>query len=118
MGALRRPPFVLIGSAMIAIEFAAGTLEIRGPEAAEPQSSILPPSCKWDARTQSYRAPAIAYADVVRALHKGAIEYRDDARRYEELKTPARVHREPRPYQEEAILAWKKARGRGVVVLP
>ena len=28
------------------------------------------------------------------------------------------VHREPRPYQTEALAAWKRAKGRGVVVLP
>ena len=30
----------------------------------------------------------------------------------------ARVHREPRPYQTEALAAWRAQRGRGVVVLP
>jgi superfamily II DNA or RNA helicase len=28
------------------------------------------------------------------------------------------VRREPRPYQREALAAWQKAGGRGVVVLP
>ncbi|MBX3202297.1 MAG: DEAD/DEAH box helicase [Labilithrix sp.] len=35
-----------------------------------------------------------------------------------ELAHGARVHREPRFYQSEALEAWKRNRGRGVVVLP
>ena len=29
-----------------------------------------------------------------------------------------RAHREPRPYQREALAAWRERGGRGVVVLP
>src|SRR6202034_3586325 len=39
-------------------------------------------------------------------------------RAYEELTQGAVARREPRPYQREALAAWKHARGRGVVVLP
>ena len=46
----------------------------------------------------------------------GAVE--DRARRYGELELGARVHREPRPYQAEALAAWRARQGRGVVVLP
>ena len=42
----------------------------------------------------------------------------DRARRYGELALGARVHREPRPYQAEALAAWRAHQGRGVVVLP
>jgi len=72
----------------------------------------------WDKRTRSFRAPAVGYADVVRALVASKIAYEDRARRYTELSEGARVHREPRPYQTEALEGWRKARGRGVVVLP
>ena len=44
--------------------------------------------------------------------------YDDEARAYTELAAGARVHREPRPYQTEALAAWRAQRGRGVVVLP
>src|SRR5439155_10744670 len=40
------------------------------------------------------------------------------ARRYEVLAEGARIRREPRPYQLEALAAWRQAGGRGVVVLP
>ncbi len=99
---------------MVTLDFAAGTIEVRGLVEGTP---VLPPCCRWDPRTACHRAEAIAYADVVRALH-GKIEYEDRARRYPTLDDGARVHREPRPYQAEALAAWRARRGRGVVVLP
>lgn len=97
---------------MSELRFLAGTLEIRGIDPA-----LLPPACVWDARAECHRAPASAYAEVVRALHT-KVNYTDHARRYEELPHGVRVHREPRPYQSEAVAAWRAARGRAVVVLP
>ena len=99
---------------MITLSFMAGTLELRDwPDGRPP-----PMSCQWDDRTRCHRAPAVAYADVVRELVTSKTPYTDEARRYAELATGARVHREPRPYQTEALEAWRSQRGRGVVVLP
>jgi superfamily II DNA or RNA helicase len=104
----------------VTLAFVAGTLEVRG--FAEPGDPCVPPAlptCStWDPRTRCFRAPAIAYADVVRALVNAKVAYQDAARRYGELDEGARIHRQPRPYQSEAVEAWQKARGRGVVVLP
>jgi len=99
----------------VTLAFVGGTLEIRGLAEA---SEILPPGCAWDPRTACFRAPAIAYAEVVRALVRGRRTYNDVARRYDALAEGARVHRQPRPYQAEALAAWSQRRGRGVVVLP
>jgi superfamily II DNA or RNA helicase len=100
---------------MVTLRFVGGTIELSGlPEAA----TGLLPACQWDARTACHRAPAIAYAELVRTLLRDKIELDDQARRYETLAQGARVHREPRPYQAEALQAWVAARGRGVVVLP
>ena len=96
----------------VSLSFASGTIEVRGWQ------SGAPPGAAWDERTACHRAPAIAYAEIVRALCIAKTPYADDARRYEKLATGARVHREARPYQKEAIAAWNAARGRGVVVLP
>jgi superfamily II DNA or RNA helicase len=96
------------------LAFVAGTLEIRGI----PPELVLPPSCAFDSRTECHRAPGSAYAEVVRSLVAAKVPYDDRARRYDELKAGALVHREPRPYQTEAVAAWKRAKGRGVVVLP
>ncbi len=100
---------------MLTLVFSAGTLELRGIQADDIE---LPPQLGWDARTACYRAPALAYADVVRALVRSKQPFEDQARAYVELPHGARVRRQPRPYQSEALAAWKAARGRGVVVLP
>jgi superfamily II DNA or RNA helicase len=104
----------MLRAPVLSLAFVAGTLEIT--EA--PPDLPLPPECAFDARTACHRAPASAYAAVVRALTAAKVPFDDRARRYEELATGARVHREPRPYQSEALAAWKRARHRGVVVLP
>lgn len=98
----------------VTLRFVSGTIEVRGLDAPLDELS----SIEWDKRTASYRAPALAYADVVRALVRASVEYDDTARAYEETALELRVARQPRPYQTEAVEAWRKARGRGVVVLP
>src|SRR5258708_9936435 len=105
---------------MITVSFVAGTLEIRDGSNAKSDlvAEALAGVGSWDPRTRSFRAPAIGYAEVVRALVETKVAYEDRARRYPELLEGARIHREPRPYQSEALEAWRKARGRGVVVLP
>lgn len=99
---------------MVNLSFVSGTLELRSWPGAVP----LPRGCAWDDRTRCHRAPALAYADVVRTLVASSTAYEDDARRYSHLETGARVHREPRPYQREALTAWQTNRARGLVVLP
>ncbi|MFN3202824.1 MAG: DEAD/DEAH box helicase family protein [Bradymonadia bacterium] len=99
---------------MIHIGFAYGTLDIRGVEDAD----LLPACCRWDARSRSYRAPAIDYAEIVMALVRAKVPYTDHARAYTEMTEQIHARRTPRPYQAEAIEAWQKAKGRGVVVLP
>lgn len=99
----------------VTLTYSAGTLEVRGLEG---PLADLSSQVAWDARTASHRAPAIAYAEVVRALVKANVPYEDRARAYEELRLELRAAREPRPYQKEAIAAWRAAKGRGSVVLP
>jgi superfamily II DNA or RNA helicase len=99
---------------MITLRFHGGTIELHGLE----DASILPAIVRPDERAGCLRAPAMAYADVVLALRKAGLEYEDEARKYTELAAGAIVRREPRPFQTEALEAWKRNRGRGVVVLP
>ena len=96
------------------LRFANGTIEVAG----RARGDGALPGCVWDERTACWRAPAVGYAEIVRALVAAKIGYVDQARAYGELVSGARVHREPRPYQAEALAAWQAARGRGVVVLP
>jgi superfamily II DNA or RNA helicase len=102
-------------SSSIVLRFEAGTLVVSGIAR---EDERVPTSFAWDDRSASFRAPAARYAEIVLALRRAGVAFEDEARRYGELETGALVHREPRPYQAEAIAAWKRARGRGVVVLP
>ena len=102
----------------VTLAFMAGTIEVRGAALGAAGAAWLPAAATWDPRAACHRAPGIAYADIVRALVHGKVRYQDRARAYGELTVGATVHHEPRPYQTEALVAWKAARGRGVVVLP
>lgn len=97
------------------LAFRAGTIELRGLAR---DTRGVPPPLLWDERAACFRAPAIAYAGVVSALHDASIEVTDEARRDEALPAGARIHREARPFQSGALDAWRTAGGRGVVVLP
>jgi superfamily II DNA or RNA helicase len=99
----------------VELRFAAGTLELRGTL---PDGFSLAAHASWDARSRCFRAPALAYADIVRLLHRESVTYDDKARAYVELERGLSVQREPRPFQTEALQAWREAKGRGVVVLP
>jgi superfamily II DNA or RNA helicase len=97
------------------LHFVAGTLELRGI----PSDFIgLPSACQWDPRSACFRAPGCAYAELILTLKELALDIQDEARKYTELDFGLRAQREPRPFQTEAIEALRKARGRGIVVLP
>ncbi len=99
---------------MVTLSFKSGTIELRGlAQSAEPI-----PGCAWDERSQCHRSEAVHYAGVVRALIASKMPFEDGARNYLQLAEGMRVHREPRPYQAEALSAWRAQRGRGLVVLP
>jgi len=101
---------------MILLRYTAGTVEVHG--LAEGGAALLPAAARWDGRSHCHRLPACAYAELVLGLHRERVEYQDEARGYLELPSGLRVHREPRPYQAEALAAWRASRQRGVVVLP
>jgi superfamily II DNA or RNA helicase len=100
---------------MVSVRFASGTLEVIGLPA---DFLGLPAAAAWDPRSACHRAPASDYPDVLRALTRLKVAYADEARRYQVLPEGARAHREPRPYQREALAAWRERGSRGVVVLP
>lgn len=122
------PSLVLDVTAVATLRFEAGTLVLEGwddvvhpattQSATDSRASCTLPGFAWDARSAVYRAPAMAYADTVLTLRRKGTPFEDHARSYATLETGARVRREPRPYQAEALEAWRKAKGRGVVVLP
>jgi superfamily II DNA or RNA helicase len=97
------------------LSFRAGTIELHGVPRDEPR---IPAPLEWDERAACFRAPAMAYTEVLAALREASVDFDDDARRDSELGSGPRVHREARPFQTEALAAWRAAGGRGVVVLP
>ncbi|MFO0663213.1 MAG: DEAD/DEAH box helicase [Polyangiaceae bacterium] len=102
---------------MLEISFHRGTLELRNlPEHATEWAEAE--GVLWDERARCHRARAAAYAGIVRALVSNEVPFRDLAKRYEPLDLPTHHLKEPRPYQTEALEAWLRAKGRGVVVLP
>jgi len=112
------PPSVLL-------TFFAGTVEVRSePVSALPTVAALDlPGCVDDSRAGCLRCQAFGYAELVLALQRhekaGTIAaVVDDARAYRTLELVPSMPPEPRHYQQEALVAWKKQRGRGVVVLP
>src|SRR5437773_11371693 len=98
---------------MVTVRFASGTIEVVGLPA-----DFAGLRATSGARSACHRAPGMAYADVLRACKRLDLAYDDQARRYDVLATGAQVRREPRPYQHEALAAWRDRGGRGVVVLP
>ncbi|MBN1606315.1 MAG: DEAD/DEAH box helicase family protein [Polyangiaceae bacterium] len=99
---------------MVTLTFCAGTLELSGL----PSDAALPTCCRWDQRSGTHRAPASAYAELVRALTRAKVPFADHARAYEQLDVSLRLERVAHPFQAEALRAWTHAGSRGVVVLP
>ena len=100
------------------LTFRAGTIELSGITRESTEASLVPGPLAWDPRAACWRAPAMAYAGVIAALRATSLDVEDDARRDVALTAGPRVHREPRPFQAEAVAAWRSTEGRGVVVLP
>lgn len=75
------------------------------------------PHGRYDARTDSYRAPAFRYVEITEHLERSGLEYRDDA--YKGLPCPELSSDIIlRDYQEEALEAWRAAERWGIIVLP
>lgn len=100
---------------MILISFHQGTLELTGtPEVLAPVAELV----RWDGRTLCFRAEARRYGPLLLTLHRLGIPFQDRARAFQRRSFTPRDDHRPRPHQLEAIQAWAKAEGRGVVVLP
>ena len=97
---------------MIELFYEAGTLVATGA------SPGLAEHFVWDRRTHQWRAPASAYRETVLGLRKSGYPHEDRAAAFEKVPLESRVAMEPRPYQKEALGAWRQAGLRGVVVLP
>ncbi|MBY0527280.1 MAG: DEAD/DEAH box helicase family protein [Gemmataceae bacterium] len=99
----------------IQLTFDGGTVIVRGA----PMDVLTAlPGCRFDARSDSVRAEGRHYRALMEHLVKHKVPYDDKARAYEKTPWPLHTSREPFPHQTEALEAWWRQGGRGVVVLP
>lgn len=102
------------------IEFDKGTLIIHAPGMTPDALSSIPhmPQLLWDDRVSAFRVSAISYRRLIGALTRNQIHFEDKARQYGQLELRFQYERKPFTYQSEAVSAWDKNGGSGVVVLP
>jgi superfamily II DNA or RNA helicase len=96
------------------IQFDAGTLLLDGAD----RAASLPRAFKWDDRVGRWRAPALAYREVITDMVRRKLPHQDRAREYHEFNFRTKLTIEPRPYQKEALAEWQRGGRRGVVILP
>ena len=103
---------------MLELQADRGTVLLLGE--AEGLDTTTLPGVKWDPRAEAHRAQGRAYRGIVEHLTRNKIPYTDNARGWENKPLGWKLHtdRVPFPHQAEAVAAWWKAGGRGVVVLP
>jgi superfamily II DNA or RNA helicase len=99
----------------IQLAFEGGTLRVTGDP---PERLATLPHCRFDQRTNTYRAEGRHYRALVEHLRWHKVPYTDEARAYQPTAWPLRTSRDPFPHQTEALHAWWNAGGRGVVVQP
>lgn len=103
-------------SAAVQLHFSDGTLVV--PALTDPARPLIEDLLVFDARTDTFRAPAHAYRDIVLRLHQGGVAFDDQARRFERLSLERQTAQSPYPHQRDALEAWWDAGGRGIVELP
>ncbi|MCX8079112.1 MAG: DEAD/DEAH box helicase family protein [Geminocystis sp.] len=72
----------------------------------------------WDDRIERFRIPGYCYRPLIESLQQEGIEIVDEARAYYPLQIRLFSSKTPFAHQREALAAWKRAGGKGVVVLP
>jgi len=94
---------------MVRLWFDKGTLLLAG--------EIGTPYGRWDPRVGCYRIKAMDYGNVLDYLEESRVPYRDEVKKLPPLE-PLKCTVDLRSYQKEALFKWRKARMRGVLVLP
>ena len=94
---------------MARLWFDKGTLLLRG--------EVGTPYGKWDPRVGCYRIRAMHYRDVIAYLEESGITFQDEVQKLPPLET-LKSTVELRVYQNEALNRWRRARMRGILVLP
>lgn len=84
-----------------------------------PSLDLVPPDFVYDDRIRAFRALGQAYRDSVLWLIEHKVVFEDRAREWKPLGGLEHyAPRDPRPYQREALQAWRDAGRAGLVVLP
>jgi superfamily II DNA or RNA helicase len=102
---------------MLSLAFDRGTLLVHGLDEEDARDFTVA-DARFDERVGALRVPAYRYAELILSLRSRGVAYDDRARAYEKLEGITPPAREPRPYQSEAVSAWRAGSRRGVVVLP
>jgi superfamily II DNA or RNA helicase len=96
------------------LEFESGTILLTGVNRDSDVSDFF----VWDERIKQFRAPAFVYRHIVKDFLRQKIDFDDKARKYLKFDFAAKFYVEPRPFQHEAIAAWRAAERCGTIVLP
>lgn len=97
----------------IKLKFDRGTLVLENWGEEKP-----PPSFTWDKRHERWRAFAMAYPKTLRWFEESSHTVQDNVCDYQTLNLKTRSDFDLRPYQKEALHAWKTNSNSGSVVLP
>ena len=95
------------------ILFDRGTLILEGFSDEE-----VPECFSFDHRIRRPRAQAYHYRSLILHLQNCGLKAEDQARHYGRHAFTATKELPPRPYQSEALAAWRAGERQGVVVLP
>jgi superfamily II DNA or RNA helicase len=96
----------------ILLHFDRGTLRLDGAAAR------TLPTVVWDERVAAWRAPAHRYASIVRHAASAGLDLRDEVAAHLRTSTGVWSVPELRPYQSDALHAWRAFGSRGLVALP
>lgn len=96
------------------LKYDRGTLVLHPP----PRGREWIDFATWDDRIEKFRIPAIHYRPLIETLQANQIDFIDEAKAFISLELNPSFEMEPYPHQAEALLAWKQAGRKGVVVLP
>ncbi|MGI0481870.1 DEAD/DEAH box helicase [Geminocystis sp. CENA526] len=91
-----------------------GTLILHPP----PKGKAWIDFATWDDRIEKFRIPAIHYHSLTKVLTENDIAFIDKAKEFFTVDVESCDDKTPYTHQTEALEAWKKAKQRGVVVLP
>ena len=97
------------------LAFDGGTVVLAN---ADPELLLSLPGVRHDPRADAYRAEGRCYRAIVEKLVRDKTAYEDAARSYDKTPWALQTTRDPFPHQIEAVDAWYKQGGRGMVVLP